>query len=193
MPWVLVKAAEVLGPEYPGRKIIVIDTLAASAGEGLLLYFAVEARRRGASIEEAESAVRDRIFKLDHWFTVDDLVYLKRGGRVSAAAAFFGGVLGIKPVLHVDDEGHLIPVTKVRGRKASLKALADKYTELAETPEEGTVFISHGDCIEDAEYLAGLIKEAHGVEVKIITYVGSVIGAHSGPGTMALFFVGKMR
>ncbi len=188
-----IKAAEVLGPEYPGRKIIVIDTLAASAGEGLLLYFAVEARRRGASIEEAESAVRDRIFKLDHWFTVDDLVYLKRGGRVSAAAAFFGGVLGIKPVLHVDDEGHLIPVTKVRGRKASLKALADKYTELAETPEEGTVFISHGDCIEDAEYLARLIKEAHGVEVKIITYVGSVIGAHSGPGTMALFFVGKMR
>ncbi|MBQ7600063.1 MAG: DegV family protein [Clostridia bacterium] len=187
------KAAESLVAKYPERKIIVIDTLAASAGEGLLLYFAVEAKKNGASIEEAEKAVRDRILKLNHWFTVDDLVYLKRGGRVSATAAFFGGVLGIKPVLHVDDNGHLIPVTKVRGRKASLKALADKYTELAETPREGTVFISHGDCLDDAEYLADLIKSAHGVDVKIITYVGSVIGAHSGPGTMALFFVGKMR
>lgn len=187
------KAAESLVAKYPERKIIVIDTLAASAGEGLLLYFAVEAKKNGASIEEAEKAVRDRILKLNHWFTVDDLVYLKRGGRVSATAAFFGGVLGIKPVLHVDDDGHLIPVTKVRGRKASLKALADKYTELAETPREGTVFISHGDCLDDAEYLADLIKSAHGVDVKIITYVGSVIGAHSGPGTMALFFVGKMR
>ena len=188
-----IKAAETLAPKYSERKIRVVDTLAASAGEGLLLYFAVEAKKKGASIEEAEKAVRDRVFKLDHWFTVDDLVYLKRGGRVSAAAAFFGGVLGIKPVLHVDDKGHLIPVTKVRGRKASLKVLADKYTELAETPDDGTVFISHGDCIEDAEYLAGLIKAAHGVETKIITYVGSVIGAHSGPGTMALFFIGKMR
>ena len=137
--------------------------------------------------------MRSLVLKIDHWFTVDDLVYLKRGGRVSAATAFFGGMLGIKPVMHVDNEGHLIPVTKVRGRRTALKALADKYTELAETPDSGTIFICHGDCIEDAEYVAKLIEDEHGVKTKLFTYTGAVIGAHSGPGTIALFFVGKER
>ena len=187
------KAAETLREKYPGSRIAVIDSLAASAGEGLLLYFAVEAKKAGKTIEETEAEVRSLILKIDHWFTVDDLVYLKRGGRVSAAAAFFGGMLGIKPVMHVDNEGHLIPMTKVRGRKTALKALADKYTELAETPDSGTIFICHGDCIEDAEYVAKLIEDEHGVKTKLFTYTGAVIGAHSGPGTIALFFVGKER
>lgn len=186
-------AVKLLKKEFPERTILSVDSLAFSGGLGLLVYLTAKKQQEGASIEETFRYVEETRLHVCHWFTVDDLVYLKRGGRISATTALVGAMLGIKPVLHVDDEGHLIPVTKVRGRKASLKALADKYTELAETPEEGTVFISHGDCIEDAEYLAGLIKEAHGVEVKIITYVGSVIGAHSGPGTMALFFVGKMR
>ena len=187
------KAAEELRVKYPENKIIVIDTLAASTGQGLLVYFAVEAKKRGADIEEAANEIREKVPHLAHWFTVDDLVYLKRGGRVSNVAAFVGGLLGIKPVLHVDDEGHLIPMSKVRGRKTSIKAIADKYTELAITPNEGTVFICQGDCIDDANYLAGLIKERHGVEVKIISYTGPVIGAHSGPGTLALFFLAKHK
>ena len=130
---------------------------------------------------------------LCHWFTVDDLEYLKRGGRISPAVAFVGNMLGIKPVLHMDDEGHLINMFKVRGRRTAVNALAEKYTELASHPEVGPVFISHGDCMGDAEALAGIIREKHGANVDIITDVGPVIGAHSGPGTLALFFEGKER
>ena len=125
--------------------------------------------------------------------TVDDLVYLKRGGRVSPTAAFFGNMLGIKPVMHVDDEGHLIPVEKVRGRKTSLKAMADQYTQTAKDPTKGVVFISHGDCMKDVNELAGIIRERHGNEVQLVTDVGPVIGAHSGPGTLALFFLAEQR
>ena len=130
---------------------------------------------------------------LCHWFTVDDLVYLKRGGRVSATAAFFGGVLNIKPVLHVDNEGHLINMIKARGRKASIKTLADKYGELALDAQNGTVFISHGDCFDEAKQLADQLNDRFGVEVHVISYIGPVIGSHSGPGTIALFFVGRER
>ena len=128
-----------------------------------------------------------------HWFTVDDLVYLKRGGRVSAAAAIAGTVLGIKPVLHVDDEGHLVSMSKTRGRKQEIKALAQKFTELCEEPDSGEYFISHSDCMADAKYLEELIESVHGRKAELITDVGPVIGAHSGPGTLALFFFGKQR
>ncbi len=186
-------AANELMEQYPDRKIVTVDTFGASAGYGLLLYLTVEKKRAGASLEEAAKFVEDTRFHLDHWFTVDDLVYLKRGGRVSAAAAFAAGLLNIKPVLHMDDPGHLINMFKVRGRRASIKALADKYGELAIDPAGGTVFISHGDCIDDAKLLEKMLADRFGAKVKLITFVGPVIGSHSGPGTLALFFVGKKR
>ena len=186
-------AALELKEKYPEAKIITVDTLAASAGEGLMLYLTVEQKKKGATIEEAEAFVRDLIGRMGIWFTVDDLVYLKRGGRVSPTAAFVGNLLGIKPVLYMDNEGHLIPVSKVRGRRTSIVAMADKYTEKAVDKSGGTVFISHGGCLADAQSLADILKERHGVEVKIITDVGPVIGAHSGPGTIALFFVADAR
>lgn len=186
-------AALELKEKYPEAKIIVVDTLAASAGEGLMVYLTVEQKKNGATIEEAEAFARDLIGRMGIWFTVDDLVYLKRGGRVSPTAAFVGNLLGIKPVLYMDNEGHLIPVAKVRGRRTSIVAMADKYTEKAVNKANGTVFISHGDCLTDAQLLADMLKERHGVEVKIITDVGPVIGAHSGPGTIALFFVADAR
>ena len=186
-------AAKELMEEYPDRKILVEDTYAASAGFGLLVWLTVLEKRKGATLEEAAKFVEDTRFHLCHWFTVDDLVYLKRGGRVSAAKAFVGGVLNIKPVLHMDDPGHLINMFKVRGRRASIKALADKYGELAVDKENGTVFISHGDCIDDAKHLEQLLAERYGAKVQLITYVGPVIGSHSGPGTLALFFVGRER
>ena len=186
-------AALELQEKYPEAKIIAVDTLAASAGEGLMLYLTVQEKKKGATIEEAAAFVRDLIGRMGIWFTVDDLVYLKRGGRVSPTAAFVGNLLGIKPVLYMDNEGHLIPVTKVRGRRTSIVAMADKYTEKAVDKENGTVFISHGDCLADAQLLADMLKERHGVEVKVFTDVGPVIGAHSGPGTIALFFVADAR
>ncbi len=186
-------ASEVLRESYPERRIAVVDTLAASAGQGLLVWLAVEKQRSGASLEETAAYVESLKAKLCHWFTVDDLVYLKRGGRVSPTVAFVGNVLGIKPILHVDDEGHLIPVTKVRGRKASIAALAQKYGELLEGADMNEVFISHGDCLQDAEALKQLLESQYGANVTLITPVGTVIGAHSGPGTLAVFYIGKHR
>lgn len=178
--------------KYPDRKIIAIDTLCASAGQGLILYLSVLKRNEGADIKENANYVLDCIPHLDHWFTVDDLVYLKRGGRVSGVAAFIGGMLDIKPVLHVDDDGHLIAMTKVRSRKKAIAALAEKYDELLDDPA-GRYFISHGDCLEDAKALEDLIFKKSGKKAELITSVGPVIGAHSGPGTLALFFLGKHR
>lgn len=186
-------AAAELKETYPERKVVVVDSLAASAGYGLLLHLAVEKKRAGATLEENARFLEDNKLNLCHWFTVEDLKYLKRGGRVSPAVAFVGGMLGIKPVMHVDDEGHLVAVDKVRGRKASLEAMADKYMELAQTPGEGPIYISHGDCMADVETLKGMLRDKCGAEVELVTYVGPVIGAHSGPGTMALFFLGKHR
>ncbi len=185
-------AANELSEEYPDRKIVTIDTLSASAGQGLIIYYAVEKKKEGATLEENEKYIRDMLLKLAHWFTVEDLVYLKRGGRVSAAAAFAGGVLGIKPVLHVDDEGHLINMMKVRGREQSLKTIAKKYMETAKDPK-GTYFISHGDCLEDAKALESMIVAEGGSTCALITYVGAIIGSHSGPGTIALFFLADGR
>lgn len=186
-------AAVQLSEKYPESKIITIDTLAASAGQGLILKLALDKKSEGAAIDEVAAFVEDIKFRISIWFTVDDLVYLKRGGRVSATAAFFGNMLGIKPVLHMDDAGRLVPVSKVRGRKTSITAMADKYGELATNLGGADIFISHGDCLSDAQYLADLLKARYGASVDLITDVGTVIGAHSGPGTLALFFVGKNR
>lgn len=186
-------AAESLNEQYPDSKVITVDTLAASAGFGMLVRFAVLKKAEGKTIDEVASYIESIRLKMCHWFTVDDLVYLKRGGRVSPTVAFVGNLLGIKPVLHVDNEGHLVNVTKVRGRRAAIGALFEKYGELAENPTDGLVYISHGDCLSDAESLAAMIEEKYGVKTEIITDVGPVIGAHSGPGTLALFFVGKER
>lgn len=186
-------AADTLLPQYPDRRIITVDTLAASAGFGLILYLTLEEQKKGATMEEAADFAKGLIMGLCHWFTVDDLVYLKRGGRVSPTVAFVGNMLGIKPVLHVDNEGHLVNVSKARGRKAAITALADKYGELAEEPGKGPIYISHGDCLADAQRLADQLKTRFGATVDLITDVGPVIGAHSGPGTLALFFMGKER
>lgn len=186
-------AAQSLEEKYTDNKIITVDTLAASAGQGMLVNFAVKKRAEGATIEQTAQYIESIKLNLCHWFTVDDLVYLKRGGRVSSAAAFVGTVLNIKPMLHVDNEGHLISKAKVRGRKATLKFLCDKYGELAKDKKDGTVYICHADCIEDVNTLCEMLKSNYGADVEVITDVGPVIGAHAGPGTIAVFFLGTER
>ena len=185
-------AADELKAKYPERKIICVDSLCASAGQGMLVYLAAKKSDLGADLESVAEYIEGIKLNLCHWFTVDDLVYLKRGGRISPTVAIVGGILGIKPILHVDNEGKLINVSKVRGRKASLNALLDKYGELAEN-KQGTVFISNADCQEDVSYLKTQFKERYNAEIEIVTDIGPVIGAHSGPGTMAVFFLGKER
>ena len=186
-------AVEELSARYPDRKLYTVDTLCASLGQGLLVWYAARERDRGHSIEEVRDWVEDRKLNLCHQFTVDDLHFLKRGGRISSAAALVGSMLHIKPVLHVDNEGHLINIGRVRGRQASLKALVDRMEETAIDSGSLTVFISHGDCLEDAQEVAKLVKKRFGVQEIYINYVGPVIGAHSGPGTVALFYMGTAR
>ncbi len=183
-----------LAVEFPDRKIFSVDTLAASGGEGLLVWHAVQKAREGLSIEELRDWVEGHKLNLAHWFTVDDLMFLWRGGRVSKTSAWAGTLLNVKPVLHVDDAGHLIPMEKVRGRKKSLNALVDHMEKSAIPPvSDQMVFITHGDCIEDAEYVAEKVRERFGVRDVVINYVDPVIGAHSGPGTMALFYMAESR
>ena len=186
-------AANELMETYPERKVNVVDTLCASRGQGLFVYYACKKRDEGLSLEDLTVWCEENRRNLCHWFTVDDLMYLKRGGRVSAATALVGTMLQIKPVLHVDDAGHLINVGKARGRKASVEALAKKMGETALPGRNDTVFICHGDCMEDAKYLEKLVKERYGVKDVQIYYVGAVIGSHSGPGTLALFYLGEHR
>ena len=186
-------AAGELAEKYPGRKINVVDTLSAALGQGLLVWYACKKRDEGLSLEELTAWVEENKLHLCHWFTVDDLMYLKRGGRVSATTALVGTMLKIKPVLHVDDEGHLINMLKARGRKASIEALAKKLEELGGGYDNSTVFICHGDCIGDAEYLSRILKEKFGTENVFIGNLGAVIGSHAGPGTLALFFMGEKR
>ena len=186
-------AANELKEKYPERTVNVVDTLCASLGQGLLVWYACKKRDAGLSLEELTTWCESHKLNLCHWFTVDDLMYLKRGGRVSAATALVGTMLQIKPVLHVDDAGHLINVSKARGRKASIQALADKMGQTALPGENDTVFICHGDCLEDAQYLAQLVKDKYGVKEVLIYYTGAVIGSHSGPGTLALFYLGEHR
>lgn len=186
-------AADELKEKYPDRTIRVVDTLCASMGQGLFVYYACQKRDAGLSLDDLAAWCEEYKYKVCHWFTVDDLMYLKRGGRVSAATALVGTMLQIKPVLHVDDEGHLINVSKTRGRKASIDALAKKVEELGIPDANDIAFISHGDCLDDAKYLETLLKEKYGIKKVVTSYVGAVIGSHSGPGTMALFFVAKQR
>ena len=186
-------AAEELKDAYPDRKIQVIDTLCASMGQGLLVWYACKKRDEGLSLDEVAQWVLDNRLHLCHWFTVDDLMYLKRGGRISAATALVGTMLQIKPLLHMDDEGHLINMAKTRGRKAAIDAMVKKAQELGAGYDNSTMFISHGDCLSDAEYLSRQLKEKCGVKDVVISYVGAVIGSHSGPGTLALFFLGSHR
>ncbi len=186
-------AVEELSAKYPERKLYTVDTLCASLGQGLLVWYAARERDRGHSIEEVRDWIEEHRLNICHQFTVDDLHFLKRGGRISAATAVVGSMLQIKPVLHVDDEGHLINIGKVRGRQAALKALVDRMEETALDSGSLTVFISHGDCLEDAQTVADMVKKRFGVEEVYINYVGPVIGAHSGPGTVALFYAGTER
>ena len=186
-------AAREMGERYPDRKIYTVDSLCASMGQGLMLYLAWQQKQQGRTIEEVRDYVEANKLHLCHWFTIDDLMFLKRGGRISGATAIVGSMLSIKPVMHVDNAGHLIKVGTARGRKASLKALADHAESLGIDLANQTVFISHGDCLEDANYLADIMRNRFGVKDVVINYVGPVIGAHSGPGTVALFFLGTER
>lgn len=187
-------AAEELKEQFPERKIMLVDSLCASLGYGLLVNEAVKKKAEGKSLEEVVAFLEQTKLKVNHWFTVDDLHHLKRGGRVSGAAAFVGTALQIKPVLNVDDEGHLIPNEKIRGRKKALVFLVDKMAEKVSNPDGQDIFISHSNCIEDAEYVAGLIKQRFpNIGSVTINYIGPVIGSHTGVGTVALFFIGENR
>ena len=188
-------AAQELMEEQPDCRITVIDSLAASMGEGLLVYKALEQQEAGLSYEEMVEWIENNKLHVCHYFTVDDLLHLYRGGRVSKAAAVLGTMINLKPVLHVDDEGHLIPLSKVRGRKKSLNALVDGMEKQMGSFREKNdiIFLSHGDCYEDALYVQEQIKKRFGIEKFMISPVGPTIGAHSGPGTVALFFMGEAR
>ena len=185
-------AAEELKEKFPGRRIVCVDSLQASMGEGLFCYLVGKKRCQGADLDTAADYARQIAPQVCAWFTVDDLMFLKRGGRVSGAAAVAGTLLGIKPVLHVDEEGHLIPKEKVRGRRASLDALVKHFEATALDKTGGTVFISHGDCADDARYVIDKLR-ALGVKEIEMGDIGPVIGAHSGPGTVALFWLGSAR
>lgn len=179
--------------KYPEGNFIAVDTLAASAGFGLLVYLVAKKKEEGATITEAAAYAEQIKLHICHWFTVDDLVYLKRGGRISGAAAFFGNALGIKPVMHVDNEGHLINVSKVHGRKTAIRTLAEKVGELAYDAAGGTIFVCNGDCQTDVDALEKFLQEKYGRDIDLVVYTGTVVGSHSGPGTLAIFFVGKER
>ena len=182
-----------MSADYPDRKLQAVETFAASGGQGLLVYLACKKAQEGASIEEVAQYVKDTRNHLAHWFTVDDLMFLFRGGRVNRSSAWAGTLLNIKPVLHVDNSGALIPMQKVRGRKKSIKALVDHMEETAIEPEKQTVFITHGDCIEDVEMLKEEITARFKTTDFVVNYIDPVIGAHSGPGTLALFFLASEK
>ncbi|MCD7752253.1 MAG: DegV family protein [Lachnospiraceae bacterium] len=186
-------AVEELSAEYPDRKLMAVDTLCASTGQGLLVYLVKCQKEKGASIEEAASYAEDMRLKICHWFTVDTLEYLKRGGRVSATTAWIGDTLNIKPLMHVDNEGHLVSVKNVRGRKNAINGIAKKLKETALDLGKYPIYICNSDCQDTVDLLTESIKALCGASVEMITDIGPVIGAHTGPGTVALFFVGKER
>ncbi len=184
---------EDLKDTYPDRKMLLVDTLCASMGQGLLLKYAVDKKQNGASIEETYQWLEDNKLHLVHLFTVDDLFFLKRGGRISGATAVMGTILNFKPLLHVSNEGKLVSYGKTRGRNNAINEIITRMGELGENLSEQDIFIVHGDCIEEAELLAQKAKDAYGVKSVTINYVDQVIGSHSGPGTLAIFFLGKER
>lgn len=188
-----VVAARELSKQYPKRKICVVDTLCASMGEGLLLHYVLKKADEGATVDEAAEYAEGLKLHICHHFTVDNLFHLKRGGRVSATTAIIGSVLKIKPIMHVNDEGKLIAIGKAMGRKKSLSTLVENLFASADMDEDDPIFISHGDCMEDVEYVQRLIREKRpNVEI-YVNYVGAVIGAHAGAGVVALFNKGKTR
>ncbi len=186
-------AAEQAAAEFPERKVVVVDSLCASLGEGLYAYYAVQYKNSGMTLEQTAEKLESIKRNLCHYFTVDDLHHLHRGGRVSKTTAIVGSMLGIKPVLHVDEEGRLISIGKVRGRKQALDQLVTKMKAKIAGMENPIFFISHGDCPEDAEYVAAAVKKECGIKKYLIGDIGPVIGTHSGPGTVALFFLGQSR
>ena len=186
-------AIEELSKAYPEQKIICVDSLGATSGETLVVEAAAECRGRGLSVEECAEYLNARVKNMAHWFTVDDLMFLKRGGRISATTAILGSALQIKPVMHVDDEGHLVAVDKVRGRKLAMKAIANKLKETAIEPEKQTIYICHGDVKEEAEQIAQRIRETVAVKDIVILPLTPIIGVHSGPGTLAVFFWAEQR
>ena len=186
-------AANELAEKYHQRKIMVVDGCAAALGQGLFVWHICKMRDVGLSLEELAAWAEENKNHVAHWFTVDDLVYLKRGGRVSAATALVGTMLNIKPVLHEDNEGHLVSMVKARGRKAAINTLVSKLQELGGDWDNSTVFICHADCMDDAQRLAEIVKEKCGVQETFIGNLGAVIGSHAGPGTLALFFMGNEK
>ena len=188
-------AADNLREEFPDRKIEVIDSLCASLGQGLLVDYALRMQQQGKTMEETAQWVKEHIQNLCHLFTVEDLKYLQRGGRISKTTALLGTMIGIKPVLHVDEQGKLVPIAKVRGRKQSIQALVQHMEEKVGRflPQNDTVYISHGDCMEDALYLAELVKEKFGIVKAMIHHIGPVIGSHAGPGALTLSFMGESK
>ena len=186
-------AADDLREKYPQRQIRVVDTLCASLGQGLFVHYACRKRDEGLTLDELTAWCEETKMHLCHWVIADDLMYLKRGGRVSAASAVAGTLLQIKPLIHMDNAGKLIPVGKMRGRKAAIKALCDKVGETGIDGANDTIFICHGDCEEDAKALEAMLKEKYGTKNVFYYYIGAVIGSHAGPGTMAVFYLGKER
>ena len=186
-------AADELREKFPERKIQVVDTLCASAGQGMLVWYAAQKRKAGESLEAVRDWCEENKMKVCHWVTVDDLMYLKRGGRISATTALAGTLLQIKPIIHLDDEGKLNTVGKARGRKAALDLLIQKVTDTAIAPQDQTMFVSHSDCLEDAEYLAGQLKSKCGAKDVKLCDIGPVIGSHTGPGCAVVFFFGQPR
>lgn len=186
-------AAEQLQEKYPDRKIFAIDTLCAAEGQGLLCWYAAHMRDDGKTIEEVRDWVLDNMMKVNHWVTVDDLKYLRAGGRISATTAVVGTMLNIKPIIIMDDNGKLESVGKVRGRKAAIKALFDYAQKRAVNPQEQVMFINHAECEEDAQYLADMLKRQLQVKDVIVNTLGPVIGSHTGPGLLVVFFLGENR
>jgi DegV family protein with EDD domain len=186
-------AAEELKESYPQGKIVIVDTLAASMGEGLLVNYAVELRKAGKSIDQVKNWLESNKLHLIHLFTVDDLGTLRRGGRLSDTKAIIGQILRVKPILHVSNEGKLVPIRKARGRQFSLDSMLELVDQKIEKPEGQTVFISHGDSLDDAMYVGNKIKEKYPIKEVVYNHIGPIIGAHSGPGTIAVFFMGNER
>ena len=186
-------AAEELRGEFPDRKLIVIDSLCAAIGLGLLVHTAAKLRDAGKTIEETAAWIEAHKLNICHWVTVEDLMHLKRGGRVSAATAVVGTMLNIKPIIRVDDNGRLESLAKCRGRKAALNHLLDRMAESFDPEIDDTVFVGHGDCLADAQYLESKIRERFGVKNVYINYIGAVVGSHTGPGVAVIFFYGRKR
>ena len=186
-------AAEDLSEKYPDRKVLTVDTLSQSAGQGMLLKMAVDRRDAGQSIEEVKEFLEEEKRKIAHWFLVDDLQYLKRNGRLSSASAVIATVLNIKPILHTDNDGSLVAVEKIRGRKQAIKRMIDIYGEKAIHPNEGPVYLNHADCLEDVKFMEELLYKEYGVKAEYIADIGPVIGSHVGPGTMSIFYEAKER